>query len=329
MTYVCKWLAIIRQDKGAALVTVLLLVSVMAVGAVVTFEALGYSVKRGTARKLYDQARFYALGGEQLALSVSEKIRKSGARLTKPQAVSYPIANGRIDGVIRDISNCLNVNSLITAGDLSTFHAQPEMVLQYRRLLSLLGISDSAAQQLSATLVDWLDSDNRPSPFGAEDYDYAALPSPYRTANGLIVDISELHLIRGYDPETVELVRPYLCVGLGSVVPQLNVNTLGVEHAPLFASLFTGDFTVSQATELIASRPAKGYQDIADFWQERIFSGKTIEQTVREKTSVKASLFESRIRVEYYEAVSHLKSTIYVGTDNRSQLLSHHFGVVQ
>lgn len=329
MTNVRKWLTTIRQDKGAALVTVLLLVSVMAVGAVVTFEALGYSVKRGTARKLYDQAHFYALGGEQLALSASERIRKSSASLTKPQAVSYPIASGRVDGVVRDISNCLNVNSLVTVGDLNTLRAQPEMVLQYRRLLSLLGMSDSAAQQLSATLVDWLDSDNRPLPFGAEDYDYATLPSPYRTANGLIFDISELHLIRGYDLETVELVRPYLCVGLGTVASQLNVNTLGVEHAPLFASLFTGDFTVSQATELIVSRPAKGYQDIAAFWQERIFSGKTIGQTVREKTSVKASLFESRIRVQYYEAVSHLTSTIYVGTDNRSQLLNRHFGVMQ
>ncbi|MEX0300754.1 MAG: type II secretion system minor pseudopilin GspK [Kordiimonas sp.] len=319
----------LRQDAGAALVTVLLLVAVMATGAVVTFEALGYSVKRSTARKVYDQARFYALGGEQLAVAAAEKIRNASARLTKPQAVSYPIDGGRIDGVITDVSNCFNVNSLLDRDDLGVLRAQPEMVLQYHRLLTLLGLSENDAQRLSAALLDWIDTDNRPTAFGAEDYDYAALPSPYRTANGLMVDISELNAVRGYDAETIELLLPYLCVGFSNVPTKLNVNTLSVTQAPLLAALFTADFSVVQAAELIASRPAKGYQDIADFWQERVFSGKTISQSVREKTSVKASLFESRIKVQFYEAVSHLTSVIYVGTDNKGQLLTHHFGVLQ
>lgn len=324
-----KWLVSLRQDKGAALVTVLLLVSVMAVGAVITFEALGYSVKRSTARKLYDQARFYALGGEQLAIAASEKIQKSGARLTKPQAVSYPIDGGRLSGVIVDKSNCFNVNSLVSISDSGAFLARPEMVLQYQRLLTLLGFSGNEAQQLSATLLDWLDSDNRPSPFGAEDYDYAAMTPPYRAANGLMADISELHVLRGYTAETVDVILPYVCVGFANTATKLNVNTLTAAHAPLLASLFTGDFTVSQAVELIATRPAKGYQDVADFWQERFFDGRTIEQSVREKTDVKASLFESRVRVEYHEAISHLTSVIHVDTGNRGQLISHHFGVMQ
>ncbi len=329
MTHLSSLLGKMRQDAGAALVTVLLLVAVMATGAVVTFEALGYSVKRSTARKVYDQARFYALGGEQLAVAAAEKIRKASAQLITPQAMSYPIDGGRIDGVITDMSNCFNVNSLLASDDLGVLRAQPEMVLQYRRLLTLLGLSDSDAQRLSAALLDWIDTDNRPTAFGAEDYDYAALPSPYRTANGLMVDMSELNSVRGYDSETIELLSSYLCVGYSNSPAKLNVNTLDIAHAPLLSALFTADFTVVQAAELIASRPAKGYQDIADFWQERVFSGKTISQSIREKTSVKASLFESRIKVQFHEAVSHLTSTIYVGTDNKGQLLTHHFGVLQ
>lgn len=329
MTLLEKFRSFLRQDRGAALVTVMLLISVMAAGAVMTFEALGYSVKRSTARKLFNQANYYALGGEQLAVAAAEKIRKAGARLTKPQAVSYPIEGGRIDGVISDISNCFNVNSLVERGDVGAYSERPEMVAQYQRLLGLLAFPDSEAQQLTAALVDWLDSDNRPVPFGAEDYDYGALAPAYRAANGLIADISELNSIRGYDAETIEVIMPHVCVGFDNSPGKLNVNTLKVEQAPLFASLIGGDFSVVTAADLIAARPARGYQDLADFWLERAFEGRTVDQNVRERTSIKPSLFRSRIRVRYHEAVSHLTSQIYVDADNRAQLIAHHFGVMQ
>lgn len=324
-----KMIRLGQRDAGAALVTVLLLVAVMAAGAVVTFDALGYTVKRGTARRMFDQARYYALGGEQLAITAAEKLTKAKVKLKEPQVVAYPIDGGRIEGFITDASNCFNINSLVDYSDAGRLQGRPATIARYERLLTLLGLSDREAAQLSAATVDWLDTDNRPVPSGAEDYDYAALEVPYRTANALIRDLSELVLVRGYTDEVLALVTPYLCASDKSEDSVLNVNSLQVRDAPLLAALIGGDFGLARAADVIASRPSRGYDDIADFWFERAFTGRTIGQDVRSVTDVEARRYLSQIKVRYHDGISRLTSVIRVSEDGTARLVHHQFGVFQ
>jgi len=317
-----------QNDRGAALITVLLLVAVMAAGATLTFEALGYSIKRSTARRIFDQAQYYALGGEQLALAAAEKLHKSNAQLLEPKAVSYPIEGGRIDGVIEDGSNCFNINSLVERRQEGLVE-RDVTAGQYIRLLTMLGYANRQARRLSAALVDWLDSDNRPSPLGAEDFDYSNLTPPYRTADSLIADITELYLIRGYTPEVMAAIVPYLCVADNTAQMTLNVNGLKPADALLLSVLVGGKFNLKAASEAIAVRPPGGYSDIADFWREKAFSGFVVDQAVRAQTTVKPHRFVSRVRVQYHEAVSHLTSVIDVDDAGKSKLGSHQFGVIQ
>lgn len=318
-----------RRDAGAALVTVLLLVSVMAAGAAITFDALGYTIKRTTARRMFDQARYFALGGEQLVVAAAEKINENKVRLVEPQTVSYPIEGGRIDGVIEDASNCFNINSLVTGGDAGGYRVNEEMAVQYQRLLTNIGLAERDSRQLAATLIDWLDSDSRPVTLGAEDYDYTNLNPPYRAANTLMADLSELTMVQGYNADVLAVLRPHLCLLDNTRASVFNVNTLQAQDAPLLAALVGEAFDVARAADVIAARPSSGYQAVGDFWLEQGLRALDPPQGIRVQTDVKATLLRSRIRVTYHDAVSHVTSLVYVDTSGVGRLVSHQFGVVQ
>lgn len=318
----------IRQDQGAALVTVLLLVSVMALGAVLTFDAMGYSIKRTGALRAYDQARQYAIGGEQLAVSVAESLYETKANLSAPRAVSFAIEGGRIDGLISDHSNCFNVNSLVLRRDAGTLIASEERQGQFVRLFAHLGMSDRQAQELVASLTDWIDTDERPLPLGAEDYDYAALDQPYRTGNSLLADLSELKMVKGFGPELIDQLEGFLCADASTDRSVFNVNTLTPQEAPLLVALIGGDFTFDQAVELILARPTSGYGDVADFWLDPIVAGRQVDQSIRQQTTVKPHRFNSRIRVTHYDAVSHLNSEIKVDNSGIARVVRHSVGVL-
>lgn len=321
-------LLVLRQDRGAALVTVLLLVSVMATGAVLTFDAMGYSIKRTGALRTYDQARQYALGGEQLAVTVAESLHETKANLVAPRAVSFAIEGGRIDGLITDRSNCFNVNSLVLRRDAGTLIASEERQGQFARLFASLGMADRQAQELVASLTDWIDTDERPLPLGAEDYDYTALDQPYRTGNSLLADISELKMIKGFGPELIASLEGFLCADTSTDRSVFNVNTLTPQEAPLLVALIGGDFTFDQAVELILARPTNGYGDIADFWLDPIVAGRQIDQSIRQQTTLKPHRFNSRIRVTHYDAVSYLNSEIKVDDSGIARVTRHSVGVL-
>lgn len=319
-----RWL----DDSGAALVTVLMIVAVMAAAAAITFEALGYSVKLSTARRMYDQARLYALGGEQLALVATAEISKAKSGMTEPRAVSYPIDGGQIDALITDKSNCFNVNSLVDRGDSGALSRREYAANQYQRLLVNLGFAKRQAAELSATLVDWIDTDTRPVNLGAEDYDYTSLSPSYRAANTFVADITELSVVKGYTPEVLAQVKPYVCVGYSSELVRLNVNSLTERDAPMLAAIVGDIISVDKALDIIIARPSGGYDDVADFWAVRGFRGLTIPQEVRQQTTVKAYLFESRIRIRFHDAVTHMTSMIYVDDAAVGQTLERRFGIL-
>jgi len=319
----------LREDRGAALVTVMLLVSIMAAGMAISFDALGFMTKRHTASRMFEQARYYALGGEQLALTAAEKLWKAKARLEEAKVVSYPIDGGQIEGVISDASNCFNVNSLVSKTGSVGYKADERAMAQYSRLLLHLGFAEREAVGLTGALVDWIDSDTRPVLQGAEDYDYAALDTPYRTANTLVRDLTELRLVKGYTPEVLARVGAHLCARDNTADTVLNVNVLRLADAPLLAAILGPNVSLEFASRLIATRPSGGYSDIADFYFERAFEGKAVEQDIRAQTAVKPQRVVSQVRVRFHDGVSRLTSEIWLNDDGAAHVASHRFGVFQ
>lgn len=316
------------NDRGAALVTVLLLVAVMAVGSVLTFEALGYSIKRTAALRNFEQSRQYAMGGEQLAVSVAETLYDTKSLLAEPRAVSFTIEGGRIDGLISERSNCFNLNSLVSRRDTATYVANADTGRHFSRLLTTLGLSERDGDQLVASLTDWIDSDTRALPLGAEDYDYGTLEDPYRTGNTLLADMSELYMVSGFSAELVEALSAFVCVDPSTSFSPINVNGLAIEQAPLLVALIGGNYTLDMAVELILARPGGGYADVADFWLDPILAGRDIDQSVREQTTVRPHRFISQVKVTYYDATSYLTSEIRVDESGTARIVRHHVGVL-
>lgn len=324
----------LERDCGAALVTVLLLVGVMAVAAISSFEALGFAVKRTTNDRLYKQARLYAIGGEHIARRAAEQVAKTDQALLSSigfdgaNEIRFPIEGGVILGRIEDTSNCFNVNSLVQRTDLGVLVENPEMGLRYQLLLQGLGLSENEAEVLVAATTDWLDSDTRALPRGAEDYDYAIEDVPYRAANTLIADKGELNLISGYTLDLYQRIKPYVCVLPNSDSARLNVNSLRPEHAPLVASLVGEPDDLGALQGMIAERPARGFETVSDFWLQSVFEGQTISQSVRSAVSLKPEQFSATIEVQYFDASVYMSSHIVIGNDGKSEVIGRQFGAL-
>src|SRR5207247_7351191 len=124
---------------------------------------------------------------------------------------------------IQDETGKLNPNHLV---DGATRKKIPSKVAQMRRLLESLQLDP----RLVDVMVDWLDPDDEPEPFGAEQAYYGGLEPPYRTKNGPFESLSELHLLKGVTDDVYLTLAPYLTVDTPSP-GRININT--PEHVVL------------------------------------------------------------------------------------------------
>lgn len=85
----------------------------------------------------------------------------------------------------------LNLNSLVAEG------ADEDNDEARERLMELPGMTESIAD----AILDWLDEDDVPREFGAEESYYLSLDSAYEPRNGPIAALDELLLVRGVTSE--------------------------------------------------------------------------------------------------------------------------------
>ncbi len=78
------------------------------------------------------------------------------------------------------------------------------------RLLEKQGLTGSALLRAQDSLLDWLDDDDEPRPYGAEAPDYAAARIAPR--NGSLRSVAELSRIRGIGPELAARMAPLITV---------------------------------------------------------------------------------------------------------------------
>lgn len=209
-----------RGSRGVVLLSVLL---VLALLAALAWQLVGaHSLLIAQARFSYtaDQALQYALGAEAFARQVLYDEWQSGgaqkdtllevwARPTPP----FEVDNGFLEVQIRDLHDCFNLNSLVGSD-------AERNVARLKNLLRDRNLPDAVADAWR----DWIDPDQEITGFGAEDGDYLLEEPPYRTANTLAADLSELRLVRGVEPEAFDLLEGLLCV-LPDPRLQINVNT--------------------------------------------------------------------------------------------------------
>ncbi len=266
-------------ERGAALLTVLMLVAVISILAMAALERLKLSTHIAGNAAAMDQARSYALAGEQIAISRAALITDAGADrsfLAGGRAIPVPLDQGSAEAVLSDGGNCFNVNSLVNGFvETDNLTARPIAMAQFIALLDMLGIPPASATPLTNAITDWIDSDSVPLPGGAEDGDYQRGPSPHRAANTLVQNPEELRAVSGMTPELYARLRPFLCALPTNELSPIGVNTIAPDQAALVAMLVPGRIGLAQARAMIESRPAGGFADINRFWATPALAGTT------------------------------------------------------
>jgi general secretion pathway protein K len=159
------------------------------------------------------------------------------------------VEEGEVAGQITDEGGKWNLNNVLRNGEISESDLQV-----FARLLSSLQMPPT----LAAALADWIDADADPRPNGAEDEYYLRQVPPYRTSGQVLSDVDELGRIRGFDPDVVERLRPYV-----TALPRYNAVNVNTASAPVLAALLPR-LSLSQVRQVIEQRDRIPLRNVAD-----------------------------------------------------------------
>ena len=264
-----------EKERGAALLTVLLLVTITGALAAAAFDKLLLSQRLAANFAGLEQARNFSTGIESLALLTIDDMTARSRQLTTlagnwngaTRQIPLPGGIGTGAVTIRDGGNCFNLNSVVQGGNGAPTAARPLGMAQFAGLMGAIGIPSSQAQSSAAAAADWADNDTTPVSGGAEDADYLRRARPHRTANAPFAEASELRAVAGMTPELYARLRPWLCALPTTDLSPINVNTLSLEQAPLLAMLAPEQLGVERARRVLSTRPPNGWRTPMDFWR--------------------------------------------------------------
>jgi general secretion pathway protein K len=287
------------KNKGVALVTALLVVSLAATAAVTLSAHQQFDIRRTANLINGDQAWLYAKGAEawSMVILMRDLVDNTTDSLQDTWAQTLPpieLPGGFMTGEIEDLHGRLNLNNLVQVGNYDRLTLN-----RFQRLLEVLELEPKLAQ----AVVDWLDGNiDALTPDGAEDDYYLGLEYPYLAANRKLVSVSELRLIKGFDQNTYERLKPYV-----AALPErtkINVNTA---PAVVLACL-EKDIDLELATEIIEKRKEEPFEKVEDFT-------KLVEKTTVniKDLSVTSQYFMLHNNTQIGKARARLDSLIYRG----------------
>ena len=165
---------------------------------------------------------------------------------------NYPIGDGVLNARIQDERGKLNLNDLaVTGSDQIQLKAR---VTRVRRLFELLHMNPD----LVDALIDWIDQDEDPQPAGAESQYYQSQKPPYRAANAALQSLGDLRLIKGFTPEVINRLSPYVTVYPVEGGSPININTAD----PIVIQSLDPEITKTMAAEIAQGRPFKTKEEL-------------------------------------------------------------------
>ena len=150
-----------RESRGAALVIVLFIVALAAILAVEMSANLMVQVQKSTNLQGHQQAKWYAYGGEELAIKALKLSKDDDPDKTSLDQVwatqgdtQYPVDNGTLSGKITDLQACLNLNAL---GEVPDPNSTSKTNPAHKALFALLeNIEDLPAEESEEAMADAL-----------------------------------------------------------------------------------------------------------------------------------------------------------------------------
>jgi general secretion pathway protein K len=330
--------AVMAKQQGAALLIVLFIVALAATIAADMALNLMVQVQKSTNIQQHQQSKWYAYGAEELARKVLIEVKKDQAdvvhlgQIWAQEPQPYPVDNGYIKLAMSDLHGCLNLNALAEPSSNEDKNNNEGKNPAHRALLFLLQNieelgNEESEETLADSVYDWIDEDSITTRSGAEEDEYMSLSTPYLTANNLLSSVSELRVIKGFNPLVLEKLLPYVCVIPGYTGLKLNVNTIKSEQA-LLLSAIVPELSQSAAEAAISARPEKGYEKVADFLEELTKQGAKDVGKIESLLSVNSEHFQLVAQAFFNERRFSMTSILEV-KDSQVTVLARKFGGVQ
>lgn len=348
------------QNRGMALITVLLVIALAVIVATKMNSTLIFQVQRTENLNSNEQAYWYAMGAEAFAktvlkLSFKESEDKDVTHLGQIWAAgesSFPVDMGEINGEITDLQSCFNLNSLNNINVSSTSNSSSttststtsttststsasttaitnvakNTLIELIVLLELEGITSFEAESMADSLYDWLDSDSMISGSGgAEDNDYASKKYPYLAANSLMTSVNELRLVEHFTPEVILALKDYVCVLPNNTLHGININTIDSEDPKLLQALF-GGIDKSEAEEILSERGDEGFESINDFESSSAVSSVKDFAQFKDQFVVDSEYFNLKIKTSFNNSYFNMNSIMKINTDQSITVISRTVG---
>jgi general secretion pathway protein K len=197
---------ILKRQSGIALITVILIVSVLAAAAL--------ELNRSTRNDIYDAANlsdgirltYIAKSGFYGATALLANSRNDYETLRDDwaQAETFSAQSASLfpDGYfivrIEDEKGKIPLNKLVDGGAVN-----PDIKEMLLRLLALpeFELGPQEGLEIVDSIIDWIDENDDISGMGAESSYYASLPAGYKAKNGPMDCIEELLMIKGISKE--------------------------------------------------------------------------------------------------------------------------------
>lgn len=286
------------NQRGAALLTVLLLVAVMATIGATALDRIGLATRLTANVSTVAQARAWLGTAELLAAARIEDLLAldqsqttlAGGWLGAERRISLP-DGATVRATVGDGGNCFNLNGLVEQQPDGELVERPRGREQFVGLMTLVGIAPAESDRIASSAADYIDSDSTPLAAGAEDGGGTIVP------NAMMADVSELRAVAGVTARHYGMLERWLCALPIAEPAPINVNTLLAEQAPLLAMLAPGILDVARARAQLAARPADGYGSVLDFWNSPVLAGLDIPAQSTQQVQVRSSFFTLRATV--------------------------------
>ncbi len=295
------------RQQGIALLMAMVVVSIATVTAVSLLHEQAFTVRQTGNLQNYSNALMYGVGLEDYARLFLQKDAKDSKtdHLGEDWSVGVPplpIEGGFLTGQITDAQSLINLNSV-----LSSEEAQKNLI----KLCEELDIEPV----FIPALKDWLDNNLDPEfPDGAEDDYYTRLDQPYRSANRLMMDVSELRLVKGINAESYSALRPFI-----TVLPEataINLNTVGEQ---VYNSLgLELDYQ-----KLVDAREEDAFTDLQDFEQRMTIA---LDDQQKANLSVATKYFLAEGQVTVNEKTVYINSMISRDSQGGTSVMSRNLG---
>ena len=315
------------NKPGVVLISTLLIVMVMSIISIQISKNFFLSIQRDLYIDFKNHSLQLLLSSEKQAIkSIQKEIISSNGKLINKDPVlnqSYFFSNelATIQVDVSDASNCFNLNSIfIKTSDSVQIKKDNREWLE--RLLRLKGLDAPEIESFIDQLIDWVDPDNQPLNFGAENYFYIGPLSPINqyTPKRLLSNLSEIKNFPVLEQISFKKISNNLCVLQGLSNQLINVNTLNDSHTNLIASFFDEEnleFIESQ----IFDTPENGYDSANEFANK-------ISQSVSwpsQVLSINSKTFLISTKIYNQTFSNQLDSLVILDTSNSAKVLNRDF----